>query len=63
VFGIDASTIGRPWAVTSPDREFHHHSCAGHIGSGDPVIKGWAWQWLSQLGFDTDSWALSHFRW
>jgi hypothetical protein len=20
------------------------------------VIKGWAWQWLSQLGFDADSW-------
>ena len=34
VFGIDASTIGRPWAVTSPGREFHHHSCAGHTGSG-----------------------------
>jgi len=56
VFGIDASTIGRPWAVTSPGREFHHHACAGHTGSGDPVIKGWAWQWLSQLSFDADSW-------
>ena len=56
VFGIDASTIGRPWAVTSPGREFHHHSCAGHTGSGDPVIKGWAWQWLSQLSFGADSW-------
>jgi hypothetical protein len=57
VFGIDdASTISRPWAVTSPGREFHHHSCAGHTGSGDPVIKGWAWQWLSQLSFDADSW-------
>jgi hypothetical protein len=56
VFAIDASTIARPYAVTSPGREFHHHSCAGHTGTGDPVIKGWAWQWLSQLNFDTDSW-------
>ena len=56
VFGTGASTIGRPWAVTSPGREFHHHSCAGHTGPGDPVIKGWAWQWLSQLSFDADSW-------
>jgi DDE superfamily endonuclease len=56
VFGIDASTIARPAAVTSPGREFHHHSCAGHTGSGDPVIKGWAWQWLSHLNFDADSW-------
>ncbi len=56
VFGIDASTVGRPYAETSPGREFHHHSCAGHTGSGDPVIKGWSWQWLSQLNFDADSW-------
>lgn len=56
VFGVDASTIGRPAAVTSPGREFHHHSCAGHTGAGDPVIKGWAWQWLSQLSFGADSW-------
>ena len=56
MFGIDASTVGRPWAVTSPGREFHHHSCAGHTGAGDPVIKGWAWQWLSQLSFGAGSW-------
>lgn len=28
----------------------------GLCGAGDPVIKGWCWQWLSQLNFDTDSW-------
>jgi hypothetical protein len=56
VFGVDASTVERPYAQTSPDREFHHHSCAGHTGGGDPVIKGWCWQWLSQLNFDADSW-------
>ena len=27
---------------------------------GDPVIKGWAWQWLSQLGFGADSWTAPH---
>jgi hypothetical protein len=56
VFGIDAPVIGRPWAVTSPGREFRYHSCAGHTGGGDPVIKGWAWQWLSHLSFGADSW-------
>lgn len=60
VFGVDASTIGRPWAVTSPGREFHHHSCAGHAGGADPVIKGWAWQWLSQLSFEAGSWTAPH---
>jgi hypothetical protein len=48
---VEASTPN-----TSPGREFHHHSCAGHTGGGDPVIKGWSWQWLSQLNFDADSW-------
>src|ERR1035441_599270 len=30
VFAIDASTYPRPWAATSPGREWHHHSCPGN---------------------------------
>jgi hypothetical protein len=45
--GVDAPATGRPAAVTSAGRESHHHSCAGHAGAGDPVIRGRAWQWLS----------------
>jgi hypothetical protein len=55
VFGVDASTIPRPWAATSPGRQFHHASKGGRVG-GDPVVAGWSWQWLSQLNFDADSW-------
>jgi hypothetical protein len=52
VFAIDASTYPRPWAGTSPGREFHHHSCHG----GDGTVKGWAFQWLSQVSLSRDSW-------
>jgi hypothetical protein len=55
VFGVDASTVPRPWAPTSPDRQFQHAAKAGRVGA-DPVVAGWAWQWLSQLSFDADSW-------
>ena len=55
VFGVDASTIARPWAPTSPGREFQHAAKAGRIG-GDPVVAGWSRQWLSQLNFGADSW-------
>ena len=42
VFGIDASTIGRPWAVTSPGREFHHHSCEV-LEVNEPSLLRWSW--------------------
>jgi hypothetical protein len=56
VFAIDASTYPRPEAETSPDREFHHHSCPGVHGSDGAAIAGWAFQWLAQLSFAPDSW-------
>jgi DDE superfamily endonuclease len=63
VFAVDASTFPRPAAATSPDREWHHHSCPGRHarhrddgGDGGAVVAGWAFQWLSQLSFAPDSW-------
>lgn len=65
-FAIDASTYPRPWAQTSPGREWQHHSCPGHharhgghrgsAGDGGAVVAGWAFQWLSQLSFSAESW-------
>jgi DDE superfamily endonuclease len=55
VFAVDASTIPLPQAETSPGRQFHHIPKGGRVG-GEPVIAGWAWQWLSQLNFDADAW-------
>ncbi|MBO0803410.1 MAG: transposase [Nocardiopsaceae bacterium] len=56
VFAIDASACPRPWAETSPGREFHHHSCPGSHGGDGAAVKGWAFQWLSQVSFAPDSW-------
>jgi DDE superfamily endonuclease len=56
VFAVDASAYPRPWADTSPEREWHHHSCPGNHGSDGAAVAGWAFQWLAQLSFDPDSW-------
>src|ERR1035441_4822498 len=56
VFAIDASTYPRPWAATSPGREWHHHSCPGNHGKDGAAVAGWAFQWLAQLSFTADSW-------
>jgi hypothetical protein len=56
VFAIDASAYPRPEAECSPDREFHHHSCAGFHGSDGAAVAGWAFQWLARLSFAYDSW-------
>jgi hypothetical protein len=56
VFAIDASTYPRPWAATSPGREFHHHACPGSHGTDGAAVAGWAFQWLAQLSFAADSW-------
>jgi len=56
VFAIDASTYPRPWAATSPEREYHHHACPGSHGKDGAAVAGWAFQWLAQLSFTPDSW-------
>ena len=56
VFAIDASTYPRPWAQTSPGREWHHHACPANHGKDGAAVAGWAFQWLAQLSFTADSW-------
>ncbi|MGH8922790.1 MAG: transposase [Actinomycetes bacterium] len=56
VFAVDAPAYPRPWAATSPGREWHHHSRPGSHGKDGMVVPGWAFQWLAQLSFAPDSW-------
>jgi hypothetical protein len=56
VFAVDASVYPRPEAETSPGREWHHHSCQGGHRGDEPVVAGWAFQWLAQLSFGPHSW-------
>ncbi|MCP2353828.1 hypothetical protein HD597_000848 [Nonomuraea thailandensis] len=52
-FAVDASTHPRPYAETSPGREWHHLSGPGGVEGGVP---GWAWQHVTQLNLDHNSW-------
>jgi hypothetical protein len=54
VFAIDASTWDRCDAECSPERGFYH-SASKH-SAGQPIVAGWSYQWISQLGWAPDSW-------
>lgn len=54
VFAVDASTWDRCDAETSPERGFYY-SASKH-SAGQPIVAGWSYQWVSQLGWAPDSW-------
>lgn len=54
VFAVDATTWPRCAAETSPGRGLYYHP-SRHTG-GKPVVAGWCYQKVSQLGFGRDSW-------
>jgi hypothetical protein len=50
----DASVWARCDAETRPERGWYYH--ASRHSSGQPVVPGWSYQWINQLGFARDSW-------
>jgi hypothetical protein len=54
VFAVDASTVERCDAETSPQRGFYYHP--SKHSAGQPIVAGWSYQWLCQLNGDADSW-------
>ena len=54
VFAVDASTWARCDAECSPERGFHYS--ASRHSAGQPIVAGWAYQWISQLDWAHDSW-------
>ncbi len=54
VFAVDASTWARCDAETSPERGYYY-SAAKH-SAGKPIVAGWSYQWITQLGWANDSW-------
>jgi hypothetical protein len=54
VFAVDVTTWPRCDAECSPERGYYYHP-SRHL-AGQPIIAGWAYQWICQLGFDRDSW-------
>lgn len=54
VYAIDVSTWPRCDAETSPARGYYYHP--SRHSAGQPIIAGWAYQWLVQLSFANESW-------
>src|SRR5690349_10996192 len=54
IFAVDVSVWPRCDAETSPGRGFYYHP--SRHSAGQPIVAGWAYQWVAQLGFVRDSW-------
>ena len=54
IYAVDVSTWPRCDAEASPERGFSYHP--SRHSAGQPIIAGWAFQWIAQLGFARDSW-------
>jgi hypothetical protein len=54
VFAVDVTTWPRCDAECSPERGYYYHP--SRHSAGQPIIAGWAYQWIAQLSFERDSW-------
>jgi hypothetical protein len=54
VYAVDASVWPRCDAECSPERGFYYHP--SRHSAGQPIVAGWAYQWIAQLGFARESW-------
>jgi hypothetical protein len=54
VFAVDVTTWPRCDAECSPARGYYYHP--SRHSAGQPIIAGWAFQWICQLSFARDSW-------
>jgi hypothetical protein len=54
VFAVDVTTWPRCDAECSPERGYYYHP--SRHSAGQPIIAGWAFQWIAQLSFERDSW-------
>jgi hypothetical protein len=54
IYAVDLSVWARCDAETSPARGFYYHP--SRHSAGQPIVAGWAYQWVAQLSFTRDSW-------
>jgi hypothetical protein len=54
VYAIDLSVWPRCDAEASPERGYYYHP--SRHSAGQPIVAGWAYQWLAQVSFTRDSW-------
>jgi hypothetical protein len=58
VYAVDLSVWPRCDAEASPERGFYYHP--SRHSAGQPIVAGWAYQWLARLSVDRDSWTAPH---
>jgi hypothetical protein len=54
VSAVDLSIGPRCDAEASPERGYYYHP--SRHSAGQPIVAGWAYQWLAKLSFARDSW-------
>jgi DDE superfamily endonuclease len=54
VYAVDASVWARCDAECSPERGFYYHP--SRHSAGQPIVAGWAYQFVAQLNFVGESW-------
>jgi DDE superfamily endonuclease len=54
VYAVDVSVWDRCDAETSPERGFYYHP--SRHSSGQPIVAGWAYQFIARLNFVRESW-------
>jgi hypothetical protein len=53
-FAVDVSVVARCDAETSSGRAYYHHP--SRHSAGQPIVAGWAYSWVAQLGTERSSW-------
>ena len=54
IYAVDVSVWPRCDAETSPGRALYYHS--SRHSAGQPIVAGWAYSWIAQVGFARESW-------
>ena len=54
VYAVDVSVWPRCDAESSPERGYYYHP--SRHSAGQPIVAGWAYQFVAQLGFVRESW-------
>ena len=54
IYAVDVTCWPRCDAECSPSRGYYYHP--SRHSAGQPIVAGWAFQWICQLGFARDSW-------